>query len=386
MPPSNHAETDYAGGSFGRPDSRLLTKSWRIQKNFLKAGDRAFEALDVGAAASLFGQDAVTVGNLAAGLSVYAGYCYGTYTNISAIKARFPSARHVSITPRVQYSVPAMCLDVEPGDATPADCPAFQRIAGHDGSAKPVYYTSAGDLQAVINALAAAGFPRNSYWLWSAHWIGEHICGRATCGYPDADATQYASNAYVDSDVFRNYMFGPAPVVRPVLHEGSSGADVVTLRQRLDYYGAALPPGADGGPAAFGKTVLAAVEAFQKVNFGPAGTDGIVGPKTWGALLSSTAKHIPPAPVPPAGPPPPKPKPLPPAPLSVTPQRYLDIGRAIAGYTGQYATTVKNNAGVIVAAEKSTKPSIVVHVPGPGTYTVITTADGHAPSTKTVTV
>jgi peptidoglycan hydrolase-like protein with peptidoglycan-binding domain len=79
-------------------------------------------------------------------------------------------------------------------------------------------YTSAGDMQAVINAMSAAGITRSQYYLWSAHWIGQHICSPASCGFPSADGTQYASNNSYDSDVFYAYVFPGAPVpVNPSL-------------------------------------------------------------------------------------------------------------------------------------------------------------------------
>ena len=358
-----HPSTDYSGGPFARPSSGA---SYADRASLLPS-------------ATLTGQDSVSVGALSGGLSLYAGYIYGTYNNWAQLTARFGgSAQLVSITPVVQVAVPAMCLDVEPGDASPGDCPAFQRLANHGGAVKPIYYTSAGDLQAVINALAAAGYQRSDYFLWSAHWSGLHICGPSTCGYPQADATQYASNSNFDSDVFSAYMFtgfGPPPVAEPVLREGSTGAAVITLRELLDAYHAHLPANADGAHDAFGPVVLAAVKAFQKAN--GLADDGVVGNGTWTILLSGKAKPIPA---------PPAPEKQAPLALSGAAQfRYLvNVNREIAGYKGIYFTKVASHGWA-----KSTSSGlgvISVEVPVPGTYTVTTQAAGFLPTVKLVTV
>jgi peptidoglycan hydrolase-like protein with peptidoglycan-binding domain len=356
---------EYTGQPFGRPNPLLLTKSWRLQKNLL--GHATRDAAAMGATTTLLGQDAVTVQLLTGGLPVYAGYCYGTYANMGALLNRFGnSAKLVSITPVVQSQVPANCLDIEPGDAVPGDAPRFQAQHNHGGIAKPVYYTSAGDLRAVINALSRAGYSRSEYFLWSAHWIGKHICSLSGCGYPQADATQYGSNNEFDSDIFYAYVFGAVEPAEPVLKEGATGSAVALLRERLDFYGAALPANADGGTDKFGPLVFAAVEEFQVAN--ALGKDGVVGPLTWGKLLSATAKRTKPLP-----------PPLKPATLSITPYLRLDVGREIAGYTGEYTTTITDAKNAVVGHDASTKASLQFDLPVDGTYTVKTEATGYAP-------
>src|SRR6201999_4292478 len=73
---------------------------------------------------------------------------------------------------------------------------------------KPVIYCAAWQVTSFVNYLARNGIPRSRYYIWSAHYgRGLHYCGPHTCGYGQADATQYASNAYYDSDVWQSYMF-----------------------------------------------------------------------------------------------------------------------------------------------------------------------------------
>jgi N-acetyl-anhydromuramyl-L-alanine amidase AmpD len=71
----------------------------------------------------------------------------------------------------------------------------------------------------------------------------------------------------------------PAVVDTPTLKLGSKGADVVTLQNRLNALG--CPCGAADGD--FGPRTESAVKAFQKKK--KLVQDGVVGPKTWAALL-----------------------------------------------------------------------------------------------------
>ncbi|MBE9223883.1 peptidoglycan-binding protein [Phormidium sp. LEGE 05292] len=66
---------------------------------------------------------------------------------------------------------------------------------------------------------------------------------------------------------------------RPVISSGSKGNDVKYLQQLLNKKGYSLKVDGDFGPH-----TVAAVKQFQK-SHGLA-VDGVVGPKTWNALLS----------------------------------------------------------------------------------------------------
>ena len=70
--------------------------------------------------------------------------------------------------------------------------------------------------------------------------------------------------------------------VYPTLRKGDKGADVANVQRLLMQAGYALPKfGADGD---FGDECLSAVKAFQRDN--KLSVDGIVGAKTWAALLA----------------------------------------------------------------------------------------------------
>lgn len=286
---SAHAEKEYSGAEFGLPNPRILTKAWRIKHNLLVPGGLKDQLYSI--SSTLLGADSLSLNGLPRGLPVYAGYNQGGFGgNLAQVKALMgPSKIYVSITP---FSHPgSMCLDVEPGDSTAADTPGWFRLGAQDGAVKPWIYTSAGDMQAVINELAANGISRDRYFLWSAHWIGLHICSKSVCGYPQADATQYNSDAVRDLDVFSTSMFSstpppppPPPNPFPTIQLGAAGAPVVTLQQRLNVWhaakGYAFPLLAVDGN--FGPGTESAVRSFQH----SAGltADGVVGPLTWADL------------------------------------------------------------------------------------------------------
>jgi peptidoglycan hydrolase-like protein with peptidoglycan-binding domain len=173
----------------------------------------------------LVGQDSVSPSGMNRGLSVYGAYGRGTYTNLNAVEARFPGAKYVSVSPYVTTGVD--CLDVEPGDSVPADCPAFVRGWTPVNTNKPVIYANAGTMGAVISSLSSAGIARSQYYLWVAEWDGSSsIPG----GY---DAKQFWSTSGYDSDAFYDYMFG-APVPVWPLKVGSSGPMVTALQALLN--------------------------------------------------------------------------------------------------------------------------------------------------------
>lgn len=221
---------EHSGAEFGRPYPTFLSKSWRLKYAFFGpknlTANRAVltpgfssRSLTGGPGAPistttvLTGQDSVTASSLTRGKAVYAGYLNGSFANLTTIANRVGSDPIiVSVSPNGANG--ARAIDIESGDAVPADAPRFWHNSNHGGtgygqkdSGIPVFYTSAGDLQAVINELAWAGITRDKYLLWSAHWIGYHICGESVCGYPQADATQYADSGPYDNDAWYSYCF-----------------------------------------------------------------------------------------------------------------------------------------------------------------------------------
>lgn len=245
--------------------------------------------------ASILMFDDVTVDLLPSGYDAYAGYVDGIFANISAIRARFPGVNILTIA--VRAADVADCLDIETGDATNADAPGWYKHSLSAGVTKPALYTEASNVDALVEVMTAAGIPRGSYRLWSAHYTNvSHLCGPNTCQacHVSADATQFTNHAEgksLDESVcaagFFTLVTPPAPTGLPVVTMGdhdSSPADtggvIHKLQTRLNVWGAKL--NVDG---IFGLLTRTAVLDFQKAR--GLAQDGIVGPATWTALLKN---------------------------------------------------------------------------------------------------
>src|SRR5690242_10317159 len=119
--------------------------------------------------------DSVTASALPAGDFAYAGYVNGRFANIPQIRARFPGSDILSIA--VFASADADCLDIEQGDATPAEAAGWVVRQLARGAARPCLYASVSTMNQVVAAMHAAGVPRSQLRLWSAHYtFRPHIC------------------------------------------------------------------------------------------------------------------------------------------------------------------------------------------------------------------
>jgi hypothetical protein len=177
--------------------------------------------------------DGVTVADLPSGYSFYAGYWNGSFANLTALRQTFPHATVVTITPDGAQG--AMYIDVEPGDAVNSQIAAFVKAGGTG------FYTAGSNLQAAIDACTAAGLSRSDYKIWSAHWIGNHICAPGTCGYPQADGTQYQSTAGWDESAITlpGFLGNSTPVpefpVKPGAKDATAtGGPVWTIQRGLN--------------------------------------------------------------------------------------------------------------------------------------------------------
>jgi hypothetical protein len=165
---------------------------------------------------------------LSAGAYAIAGYVNGSFQNWPAIVAKYgKSGKYLlSIDTQGNASAGAQCLDIERFDATIGQAAAWVKATAAAGKAArdlrwyPKVYTSASNAAALVKALSDAGIKRDEYMLWSAHYTGTaHICGPKSCGYPQADATQWTSTfhgASLDASLCYGYFFaGPVPYHAP---------------------------------------------------------------------------------------------------------------------------------------------------------------------------
>lgn len=138
--------------------------------------------------------DSITLDAIPAKPQAVAGYVNGRWPTFPELEKRWPQAARLSIA--VTARANADCLDVENGDATPGQAPAWVKRQQARGIKRPVVYCSVSQAAAVLAALAKSGITRSQIRLWTAHYTGKaHRCDSA-CGLNgQADATQYTDKA-----------------------------------------------------------------------------------------------------------------------------------------------------------------------------------------------
>jgi hypothetical protein len=149
------------------------------------------------ASSQLIMYDAVDLAQIPNGPAAVAGYVDGHWVTAPELAERFPNAHLLTIATDPAHDAEA--LDVESGDATPADVPAWYERQRGRGVARPVIYADASTMQQSIVPLVRSGaIARPLVRLWSAHWAGEHICSPSSCGAVsiDMDATQWTDRAW----------------------------------------------------------------------------------------------------------------------------------------------------------------------------------------------
>lgn len=240
--------------------------------------------------------DATDVGQIPAGPAAVAGYVDGRWVTAPVLAHRFPHARLLTIATSPAHD--ADCLDIEGGDAAPADAAGwFTRQRGR-GAARPCLYASVGLMQAeVIPVLQAASIERPLVRLWTAHYAGLHVCAHDTCGELSipADGTQWTDFAFgrpVDQSLLLADFFDTPPAPKPdpvpawqeammqalpVVRPGDTGDVVRTVQGLCVARGHQIAVDGDFGNATH-EAVLA-VQAAAHI-----AQDGTVGPETWPPL------------------------------------------------------------------------------------------------------
>src|SRR5690242_8753534 len=99
--------------------------------------------------------DSVTVSAIPRNAQAVAGYVNGRWPTYSQLVRAFPHARRLSIA--VSADRDADCLDVEQGDATPDQAPAWVQRQHKRGVRRPVVYTSVANARTLLLILAAHG-------------------------------------------------------------------------------------------------------------------------------------------------------------------------------------------------------------------------------------
>jgi hypothetical protein len=159
--------------------------------------------------------DSVDVSQIPGDAQAVAGYVGGDWPTFPDLEKHWPRAQRLSIA--VNAAEDADCLDVEKGDATPADAPGWFQRQKARRVALPCFYGSVSVIPQIETILAAHGVTRSEYRVLSAHYTGQpHICG-AVCGLQHpADGTQWTDAALgrnLDESLLRDAFFAkPDPL------------------------------------------------------------------------------------------------------------------------------------------------------------------------------
>jgi hypothetical protein len=136
-------------------------------------------------------------------------YVDGIYADERQVIAHDPRSRHLSIA--VRAGDVADCLDIENGDATPAQAAGWWHDATMHGVWRPCFYASVSVMPVVVRELAAAGIHRSSYRLWQAHYDDVAV---VPAGYDAKQFSDHALGRHLDESVCLTTFF-PAPKSPP---------------------------------------------------------------------------------------------------------------------------------------------------------------------------
>lgn len=224
----------------------------------------------------------------------YAGYVGGHWPDFAAEMHRFPGKPILSIA--VNAGEDAACLDVETGDASPNEAPAWYHRQVARGIHKPFLYANVSTAAILIPTLERAGIPRQDYWLWTAHYTYHpHI-------EPGSDATQWSDHTPPGCDcseispAFLTAIAGhpvptsptghPTPAFPPfpgrILKQPPvmSGQDVRTWQAQMAHRGWHITIDGSYGPAS--QEICRQFQSEKHL-----AVDGEVGPATWNASWQS---------------------------------------------------------------------------------------------------
>lgn len=112
--------------------------------------------------------DSVTPGAIPSTATMVAGYVDGLYSNVNAMRARFPKAQLVEIAVS-SHTDAGQVLDVETGDATPSGAVSWVQMRRRAG-ADPTVYCNESVWPSVKSAFRTANVKEPHYWV--ASWDG----------------------------------------------------------------------------------------------------------------------------------------------------------------------------------------------------------------------
>ena len=176
--------------------------------------------------------DSTSANDIPSDAPLVGGYVDGLYRWTSADWARFPNSTQVRIAVSPATN-DGFVLDVEQGDATPAQAPVWVQMRRNAKIGNATIYCSRSVLPEIQAAFTAAGVAQPFYWV--ADWTGtvHMVPGAVATQYADPPASGGHFDLSVTNDVWPH--IAPAPVLPStpnhlaagqILHEGEALYDV----------------------------------------------------------------------------------------------------------------------------------------------------------------
>lgn len=185
------------GVELGKEVRELLGRKRALEK--LNRRRRA-QLNPVGTRVTMF--DSVTISEIPHAPEAVAGYVGGHFPTFHLLRQAFPHAHLLSIA--VNAGEDAECLDIETGDATPNEAPAWVRRQKRRGVHRPCLYANASTMPAVKRELLRAGILLKEVRLWVAEWTGvAHI----PAGYDACQWTDRAKGKNLDQSLCSSTFF-----------------------------------------------------------------------------------------------------------------------------------------------------------------------------------
>lgn len=158
--------------------------------------------------------DGITPSSVPAGAAIYAGYIGGNWPSFTGLAAKYPTALHVSIA--VNASETARALDVEKGDATPAQAPGWAEDQRKTGQPHPIIYCNTSTWPQVRAEFAAQHVAPPLY------WVAEYVTDptRPPAIPAGAIGIQFFDYGGYDASIMADYIPGldPTPTPTPPAH------------------------------------------------------------------------------------------------------------------------------------------------------------------------
>jgi hypothetical protein len=175
--------------------------------------------------------DSVDLSQIPASAGAVAGYTGGRWPTDShdALREKFPHAYVLSIA--VNAGEDASCLDVESGDATPADVPGWVKRQLSLGKVRPCVYASLSVMPAIAASLH--GVHRQTYRLWVADY--DSLARAEELLKQGFGACQWTSNALgrdLDQSLCKPGFYTPAEY--PLALEQERKARVASAPSRIN--------------------------------------------------------------------------------------------------------------------------------------------------------